>query len=174
VRILGDTVVALGVRELSEEDSEWIVARLDRDGALDPSFGEGGVAAFDLSSGRDVPVDVAIDEEGRLYVTGCIACIRQGPPANAFAVVRISPDGTLDATFGDGGVALAPSDEVGAAAAIALHPSGRAIVAGEIAGGQSSRFGLMAFLAEDAVASPRRSFGAVVPRGPGRIPRIPR
>jgi hypothetical protein len=52
----------------------------------------------------------------------------------SFAAVRLTADGALDPTFGDGGRAAVPvpagSNNTASAAAVALQPDGRIVLAG--------------------------------------------
>ncbi len=117
---------------------------------LDPSFGVGGQAsvAFDLGAPwTDTGVTVAAD--GRLYVVG-----RSGTVADPdLAVARLTPDGVLDATFGDAGIAsidVSPSDEAHAVVELA---DGGVIVCGN-----ADQMGVVAKLRADG--SLETEFGA--------------
>ncbi len=102
-------------RELSP--SFVTVLRLDSTGALDPTFGKGnGVFRedLDLSSTRGVPADILlaetesaeIDSEGRAVIAvgkvGFPPAIRSTPGWVGDALIRLTPSGTLDPTFGGG------------------------------------------------------------------------
>jgi uncharacterized delta-60 repeat protein len=71
-------------------------------GDLDPTFGSGGVATSALVAGGPayggvVRVEGAVDPSGRIVVVGQTNGIDMG-------VARYNPDGSLDATFGKGGI----------------------------------------------------------------------
>lgn len=79
-------------------------------GDIDPSFGKGGVfhVAFD---GYDV-VEPA-ESEGRAFdraadgsLTLALRFRIPGPPAAQFGLVRLTPGGSLDPTFGKGGIVI--------------------------------------------------------------------
>ncbi|MDT9071455.1 delta-60 repeat domain-containing protein, partial [Escherichia coli] len=75
------------------------------DGRLDESFGDGGVARGDSGNRNDVLADIVLQPDGKILVAGSTKGIEA--PARArhnFAVARFNPDGSLDPTFGDGGV----------------------------------------------------------------------
>jgi uncharacterized delta-60 repeat protein len=70
------------------------LARLNSDGSLDPTFGDGGSLRSDFPR-RPRPIAltaVATQEDGKIVATG------------GNVVVRFNPDGTLDATFGKDGI----------------------------------------------------------------------
>jgi uncharacterized delta-60 repeat protein len=93
------------------------VLRLDSTGALDPTFGKGdGVfrEGLELSPTRGVPADIPlveaesaeIDSKGRAVIAvgkvGFPPSIRSTPGWVGDALVRLTPSGTLDPTFGGG------------------------------------------------------------------------
>jgi uncharacterized delta-60 repeat protein len=77
--------------------------RLDSSGALDPGFGNAGVAVVDLGN-HDLLYAVAVQTDGRIAVAGLRTTQEQYPDA---ILARFQANGTLDAGFGDGGVTLA-------------------------------------------------------------------
>jgi uncharacterized delta-60 repeat protein len=78
--------------------------RYDPDGTLDGTFGQGGTAAFEYSSGLYLtPRSVAVDAAGRLVVAGRLDQYAKYDPNPDFGVVRLNPDGSPDTGFGTGG-----------------------------------------------------------------------
>src|SRR5947209_2192356 len=74
-------------------------------GALDPSFGAAGVTHIDFSAGgftRDSQANgVALQADGRILLAGTTT----SPAGDAdFAVTRLNTDGSIDTTFGAGGL----------------------------------------------------------------------
>lgn len=74
--------------------ADLIVARLDPSGALDSTFGAGGIVRTDLGSGFDQAISVSLQADGRILVGG-------GGEAK---VLRYESTGTLDPTFGTEGM----------------------------------------------------------------------
>lgn len=113
-----------------------VVVRLNQDGRLDRSFGSDGkrIIAF-RHRGACGALQIAVQPDGHLLLAGYV---RRGharfPQGRArFALVRLSPDGSLDRGFGHGGFAVAPFSQRGEAMAIAMQ--GRKIlVAGRVRG----------------------------------------
>jgi len=81
--------------------------RLDSTGALDPGFGNGGIAIVDLGN-HDVFYAVAVQADGRIAAAGLRTTQEQFPDA---ILARFMANGTLDTSFGDGGVTLADFGE---------------------------------------------------------------
>ena len=67
-----------------------------QDGTLDPTFGNGGVVIQDFALADDLLFDMAVAGDGRVVGVG-LATRRN-------ALVRFQADGTLDTTFGIGGI----------------------------------------------------------------------
>jgi uncharacterized delta-60 repeat protein len=97
-------------------DAGMTVWRFDPDGVPDAEFGEGGVVSLPHggSTYRDSGEAVAIDEAGRLLVTGLVS----SENGHALALWRFAPDGHLDPSFAEVGLITAtvsrPEREYGA------------------------------------------------------------
>ncbi len=75
-----------------------VMARLSTDGALDPTFGTGGVVNNTFGQTYCWCWNAALEPDGRIVQVGSID--------SHFATVRYNVDGTLDASFGRNGVQL--------------------------------------------------------------------
>jgi uncharacterized delta-60 repeat protein len=90
--------------EPSNSDAE--VSRLLPDGRPDPSFGEGGTVFIDFGGGYDAANTVAVAANGDILVGGEMTTA-VGRGSNAVpAFARLQPDGSLDRSFGENGVAI--------------------------------------------------------------------
>ena len=78
-------------------------------GALDPTFGNGaGYVTTSLSNYDDCVNSVLIQPDGKILAAGSdYAGSKKVAPPEVFAVVRYNADGSLDASFGSGGQAVA-------------------------------------------------------------------
>jgi Domain of unknown function (DUF5122) beta-propeller len=74
------------------------------EGAPDPSFGSGGIATYELGLGtsrrRSDLFDLAVPAEGKIYAVG----VSRDEPNAVTLLVRITPDGALDPSFGEEGL----------------------------------------------------------------------
>jgi uncharacterized delta-60 repeat protein len=102
-------------------------------GQLDTGFGGDGKVTTDLTRGRDVAFDVAIQADGNVIAAGTA----NSRGANArFALARYDTNGALDATFGgDGKVTTNFTSAWDGAFSVAIQPTdGKIVVAGEAGG----------------------------------------
>jgi len=128
----------------------FLVFRYLTNGALDASFGNGGIVVTDFdgdpAAGRDVAGSVAIQSDGRILAAGT-------------GMARYNADGSLDPTFGTGGKVTTefagPRSNAGASA-VALQSDGRIVAAGFAlnavgASGGPSDFALIRYNADGAL-----------------------
>jgi uncharacterized delta-60 repeat protein len=125
---------------------EFLLVRLTQEGVLDPSFAIDGRAIFSFGAGTKVASsgEAAIQPDGKILLVGTVgdATLAQGvcaADADA-ALIRLNPDGSLDATFGDGGKVRFSVNTCDSGESLALAPDGRIFVGG-IAGTLSDSTG---------------------------------
>jgi len=124
------------VGQSAENLGDFLVLRLMRDGALDISFGDGGVVKTPFGSGRDTAQGVAIQPDGKIVVVGTTDA---GATGLDFAIARYNVDGSLDAGFGAGGKQItALGDDSDTAFAVVIDAQGKLVVAGDSNQGASS------------------------------------
>jgi uncharacterized delta-60 repeat protein len=107
------------------------VARFNATGpagmTLDTTFSGNGMRTFGYS-GFDSARAALVQPDGRIVVVG------HGGPNRKVAVTRLSPDGSFDPGFGDGGTAWVDFGGVDVGNAVALQRDGKLVVAGERSG----------------------------------------
>jgi len=107
-------------------DYDFAIARLNINGTLDTSFGTSGFVITSVGTSMNEIYDIDIQSDGKIVAAG-----PSNNVYNDFAVVRYNADGTLDNTFGVGGIVttdVGGSSDV--ANAITLQADGKIIVAG--------------------------------------------
>jgi uncharacterized delta-60 repeat protein len=97
------------------------------DDTLDTSFGENGIKRFDYG-GNEAAHAVLVQPDGRIVLVG------DGGPDRKIAVTRLSPHGSFDENFGDGGTAWVGFGDLNFGWAAALQRDGKIVVAGERSG----------------------------------------
>jgi uncharacterized delta-60 repeat protein len=94
-------------------------------GDLDPTFGTGGIVTTDFGNTPDDGQEVAVQPDGKIVVAGY--------RGSDFAVARYNVDGSLDATFGTGGLVVTDlyGNSRDIAGGMALQPDGKIVLAGQ-------------------------------------------
>jgi uncharacterized delta-60 repeat protein len=122
-------IVAVG-----ESGSGFLVLRLLPNGALDESFGSGGIVSTSVGDPayRDAAAAVAVLGDGKIVVAGTadFNYLSYTPTVTDFALVRYLPDGKTDPTFGSSGIVVTPGPMAEGASGLAVAPDGKIIVAG--------------------------------------------
>jgi uncharacterized delta-60 repeat protein len=105
------------------------VARYNVNGTLDTSFDGDGVVMTDIG-GSETTAGVAIQADGKIVVAG-YTDVNWSTSNDDFVLARYNPDGTLDGSFGTGGIVITDfgldSDQ---ANGLGIQPNGKIVVAG--------------------------------------------
>jgi uncharacterized delta-60 repeat protein len=133
-------IIAAGTFARNEEDSADIgLVRFMSDGALDASFGIGGIVTTDISGTNDGANAMALQRDGKIVVAG----FANSGESRLFALARYAADGTLDGKFGINGIvttSFAGVDPQNAdpngvvfdeAFAVKIQPDGKIVAAGQ-------------------------------------------
>lgn len=98
----GKILIAASTQANGAATATGVLIQLQSDGSLDPTFGSGGVVVSSIAGTFGFQA-AAVDGSGRIYAaTGGEAT---SGVSRTFNLVRYLSDGTLDASFGVGGVA---------------------------------------------------------------------
>jgi uncharacterized delta-60 repeat protein len=151
-RILAVAVMALLVLWTYPGHAKLEIAIYE--GALDQTFGAGGMAV-NYFPGRDALVEaVAIQPDGKIVAAGFLEPDTTLIPYE-LVLARYNPNGSLDLSFGANGMV---TDEHFAGFGVAIQPDGKLVVAGmSNASGPVSLFALARFNSD---GSPDTSFGS--------------
>ncbi|MCB0810256.1 MAG: hypothetical protein KDB96_13340 [Flavobacteriales bacterium] len=133
----------------STSGSRTLLYRLNADGSLDTGFGINGSVQQDIGTlGREYPADVLVLPDGDLLMAGNVAYGTFGATQFPYFFARYTPDGTLDNTFGTGGLLL---DSLGTDLYLIMteligQTNGGWVAAGGVAEGDSTRCAVARFL----------------------------
>lgn len=111
------------------------LARFEADGTPDPSFGQGGSTRIILFAqnhmANNSSPSVALSPNGKIVVVRTIDDMFPGnEPGTRIAVVRMDHDGSLDPTFGNGGLVYTTIKNQFRAGSVAVQRDDRVIVGG--------------------------------------------
>ena len=130
-------IVAAGWNNDGNND-DMALARYNSNGTLDTAFATNGMATIGFSGGQsDGAYAVAIQPDQKIIIAGT-GFLTWGDNLTDFALVRYNSNGTLDTTFGTGGIVTTNFSTGGwdYGTALALQTDGK-IVVGGYAGGSS-------------------------------------
>ncbi len=137
--------------------NDFVVVRYLATGALDPSFGTGGIATTSIG-GDDAALGLVVQVDGKVVAAGYS---NTGTDYDV-AVVRFTAAGVLDASFGDGGIVTTPignGNDFGAS--VALGSGGTILVAGSTSAGANSDFALVRYTSGGALDTSFNGTGKV-------------
>lgn len=128
-------VVAVGGRTDASGNNNVLAIRLTTSGTPDPTFGSGGIYAQQLSPSATTPTSVAADlrimGDGKIVMS---LAVEDTDQTTAMAIARITSTGSLDPTFGTGGLTITnfggatPFSE---GVQLGIQPSGKFVVSGD-------------------------------------------
>lgn len=106
--------------------SDFMIDRHDVTGALDPSFGTGGVVTLEFGSGStDLAKTVAVQADGKIVVAGTT---NFGVTTTAMGIARFNSDGSLDTGFGTGGKTVVDTPAVDDPRVIVFQGDGKIVI----------------------------------------------
>ena len=111
-----DRIVAAGV-----SNNQFVLARYTVNGSLDSSFGTGGIVKTIIGGNSQIN-DVILQSNGKIVAVGF--------SANQCALARYNVNGTLDTSFGVGGIVTTAIGTTALASSVALQDNGQIVVAG--------------------------------------------
>ena len=125
-------IVAAGRADGELTGRDIAVSRYLSDGTLDPAFDGDGRVVVDIN-GSEWVQDVVVQPDGKVLVAGHVFNFDR--MNEDMFVVRLNEDGSLDSSFGTGGIALidlsdTPGGSSDVAHAMALQPDGKIVLAG--------------------------------------------
>jgi uncharacterized delta-60 repeat protein len=128
----GKILVAGGAFPLFVFLGNFKLARYNADGTLDAGFGNGGIVTTDFGPGS-YAFGLGLQPDGKIVAAGTVFVdFSTDDSSNTdFGLARYNPDGSLDASFGNGGKVLTDFDGFNDdALAVLIQPDGKIVAAG--------------------------------------------
>lgn len=153
-------IVIAGVRH-DWPTSDGVLVRLNPDGSLDSSFDGDGIVALDALGYEQLDFRaLTLQSDGKIVATG--SQHSWGQSTSMGLIARFMPDGSLDTSFGSGGVvltAIQPND-------IAVQNDGKIVIGGSVDGPNPSLWSpspaAARFLADGSIDTSFSSDGVAV------------
>ena len=142
VAIQADGKIVVVGQTSNGTNNNLLVLRYTGSGSLDTTFGTDGVVSFG-GSGNETGRAVAIQPDGMIVVAG----VSSNGTDTDFLVLRFTGSGSLDTTFGSGGIVTYDSGNDDVAKAVALQADGKIVVAGSSSDGSKNTVLLARFTA---------------------------
>ena len=135
-------------------DLHSALARYNRNGRLDSTFGTGGKVVVTFNSVSDYLFAVAIQSDGKIVAA-------RSTSGTAVLLARFNADGSLDQAFGtNGSVETTFGDQSAAGSAIVVQADGKIIVVGVSGAGPYSELNDFALVRYNSDGSLDQSFGS--------------
>ncbi|MDY0215411.1 MAG: T9SS type A sorting domain-containing protein [Bacteroidales bacterium] len=103
-----------------------VFVRLNTNGTLDNSFGDGGIVLVPGTTTKHILEDVAIQSDGKIVATGRI----NTGSGFSITLIRVNTDGSMDADFGSNGTVVFNLKETDVSEAILIQPDGKYLIGG--------------------------------------------
>ena len=133
------------------------LARYNKHGNLDQTFGTGGKVTAVLDDGGDQLTALALQPDGKIVAAGSLI---HNNLTTAFLVARFNADGSLDQTFGSSGGTVTTFDDPSTEANdVVLQPDGKIILVGTSGAGDYSDLNDFALARYNSDGSLDQSFG---------------
>lgn len=137
--------------------ADFTLVRYFPDGTLDPSFGSGGKVTTVFPGRYSEVTALALQPDGKIVAAGKVSGVA-GPASltDDFGLARYHPNGSLDMSFGSGGLVTTDFGGFDPAQGMALLPGGRIAVAGGRSLGSVFDFAVALY---ESNGSPSAGFG---------------
>jgi uncharacterized delta-60 repeat protein len=129
VGLQSDQKIIIGVSKVNfaKNEEDFVVARFRSNGVLDTSFGTGGFSDFTPFQSPVHLTSIVVQPDDAIIAGGLLF----GGLVRTFALVRYTPNGKLDTSFGTNGTVTTSFIGSSQLAALALQRDGKIIAAGK-------------------------------------------
>ncbi|MDQ3799858.1 MAG: carboxypeptidase regulatory-like domain-containing protein, partial [Acidobacteriota bacterium] len=121
-------IAVAGIYKYNSGESAFLVVRYNADGSLDTTFDGDGIAFKKIGSNNNVVNAAALDLNGNIVLGGYSYNNGQAD----FTLLRFSPNGSVDTSFGNNGVVVTPVETQGSNLYSLAVQSDNKIVAGGV------------------------------------------
>jgi uncharacterized delta-60 repeat protein len=148
----GSTILVAGFAQVSGFNYDFALARYNPNGSFDTTFGGDGKVTTDFFGGDDGALSMALHPDGYIYAAGAFYSAGQGYD---FGLARYYPNGDLDLSFDNDGVAainFVAGNATEVALAVTVQPmDGKVVAAGYAPVGGVNDFALVRLVADGSL-----------------------
>ena len=156
-------IVIAGYSNNAAGNEDFAVLRLNVDGTLDTSFNGTGKILKAIGPGTDYATGLAIQPDGKIIVSGAAF----NGVDDDIALIRLNPDGTMDGSFGSGGIVTTSIRGQDRGSALALQYDGKIVVAGYVYSPKGNGMVLVRYNADGSLDTGFGNGGIVEDHGGG-------
>ncbi len=128
VKLQNDGKIVLGGIVGTGNDRDFLLIRLKINGSLDSTFGNNGMQITAIGPVYDICRTVCIQNDGKILASGYT--YYNLPNARDLVIVRYNANGSLDNTFGTGGISVVMTDSIDYGSTAGVLPDGKIVVGG--------------------------------------------
>jgi uncharacterized delta-60 repeat protein len=166
VAVQSDGKIVIAGTVSTGDDFDIALARVLPNGELDSTFSGDGRTITPIAEGWERASDLVIQPDGKIVVAGEDRTGGDGTPPH-FVVLRYNGNGSLDESFGTGGIAITAVGDEAIAHAVALQQDGKIVVAGRITQASYDYFGIARYTAAGSLDVEGFGDGGYVMISPG-------
>ncbi len=138
--------------------SDFALARINIDGSLDETFGDGGKVVTNMGSTFEFPNAVTLQEDHKIIAAGRVSAGN----FSDFGMVRYNPDGKVDSMFGVNGIVITSIRDEDEAKGIVIQPGGKIILGGFASVNAKGDFAMVRYLDDGTIDKTFGSGGKVL------------
>ncbi len=157
--------------------ADFGLIRYNADGSPDATFGSGGKVITNVAANKhDVAMALALQPDGKIVAAGFNGASQSPQLPSDFVIVRYNSNGSIDTTFGAGGIVITDfNNDVDFAFSLVIQPDGKMVAGGVIYNRSNSSYDF-AIARYDSNGSLDNTFGSggKVITDFGSIPNDPR
>ncbi len=122
-----DGKILLAGNYSTNADKDFAIIRVNANGSLDTSFGNNGIARFNITNVDDYCNAIALQTDGKILMTGTIWFTS----TDEIGMIRLNSNGTIDNTFGNGGIIITHINNIyDEANAVTFQTDGKILIGG--------------------------------------------
>ena len=134
----------------------FVSAYVSADGFLDPSFSGNGKISTPVTANSDFSKDIAVQKDGKIVAAGNTSNLD-------FVVVRYNYNGSLDPSFGAGGIVITDVSQFDLGTGVAIQSDGKIVVGGHVwFGTGADQFALLRYNSDGSLDSTFDGDGIVI------------